>query len=79
MRSASSDGSDDAALLAGFSRELALLPQPQGNACKSQQDDPQVERVAHGNQDGLEGPFDELGHGGDEFLKVHGLNLLMRK
>ena len=74
-----SGNSDDAALFAGFGRELALLPQPEGNAGEAHQDDTQVEGVAHGNQYGLEGPFDELGHGGDELLKVHGLNLLSRK
>ena len=74
-----SGDSDDAALFSGFGRKLTLLPQPEGDACETQQNDTQIERVAHGNQHGLEGPFDELGHGGDELLKVHGLNLLSRK
>ena len=71
--------SDDAAVLAGFSSKFPLPAQPEGEAAQNQNDDGEIERTADGDQHGLESPFDELGHGGNELLEVHGCDLLPRK
>lgn len=63
--------SDDAAVLAGFLRVLALLEQPESDAGKTEQNHTKVEGIAQGHQNGFKGPFNELADGGDEFLEVH--------